>query len=295
MCIGEMPPFDHPHVFLDMGDATEIICPYCSTLFRYDAASAPARRVQLNARSRNEISNRLSRTVDRWSLMAVVAHRDHCRRGHRRAVSGLAIARRGIPRRRIRPGATTGRGRRRHSAFAQCLAHPDRARARAAIAALRRGARGIADHERAHWPRAGARAARRHGRETLWRPLLGDPPRRSAGGAARRGARRTEDHAAPRHARRGLRVPLERRDGLRAVVAPLVGRTRHRLDWRRRAVVEPARSGWGIAASRALPATPHGERWPRPTRSHPSCARPRSIYGSAAMPISSTIPCGAAA
>src|SRR5437870_13644793 len=36
MCVGELPPFDHPHVFLDMGDASEIICPYCSTLFRYD-------------------------------------------------------------------------------------------------------------------------------------------------------------------------------------------------------------------------------------------------------------------
>jgi uncharacterized Zn-finger protein len=36
MCVGAIPPFDHPHVFLDMGDATEIICPYCSTLFRVD-------------------------------------------------------------------------------------------------------------------------------------------------------------------------------------------------------------------------------------------------------------------
>jgi uncharacterized Zn-finger protein len=36
MCVGAEPPFDHPHVFLDMGDATEIICPYCSTLFRFD-------------------------------------------------------------------------------------------------------------------------------------------------------------------------------------------------------------------------------------------------------------------
>lgn len=35
-CVGEIPPFDHPHEFLDMGDAREIICPYCSTLFRYD-------------------------------------------------------------------------------------------------------------------------------------------------------------------------------------------------------------------------------------------------------------------
>jgi uncharacterized Zn-finger protein len=35
MCIGAKPPFDHPHIFLDMGDETEIICSYCSTLFRY--------------------------------------------------------------------------------------------------------------------------------------------------------------------------------------------------------------------------------------------------------------------
>ena len=38
MCIGAKPPFDHPHVFLDMGDDKEIICPYCSTLYRYDPA-----------------------------------------------------------------------------------------------------------------------------------------------------------------------------------------------------------------------------------------------------------------
>ncbi|MCC6778549.1 MAG: zinc-finger domain-containing protein [Hyphomicrobiales bacterium] len=37
MCVGAIPPFDHPHVFLDMGDADEIICPYCSTLYRHDA------------------------------------------------------------------------------------------------------------------------------------------------------------------------------------------------------------------------------------------------------------------
>jgi uncharacterized Zn-finger protein len=41
MCEGELAPFDHPHVFLDMGDADEIICPYCSTLFRYDATLDP--------------------------------------------------------------------------------------------------------------------------------------------------------------------------------------------------------------------------------------------------------------
>lgn len=36
MCIGASPPLDHPHSFLDMGGGEEIICPYCSTLFRYD-------------------------------------------------------------------------------------------------------------------------------------------------------------------------------------------------------------------------------------------------------------------
>lgn len=36
MCIGARPPFDHPHNFLDMGDDTEVVCPYCSTVYRYD-------------------------------------------------------------------------------------------------------------------------------------------------------------------------------------------------------------------------------------------------------------------
>lgn len=39
-CVGALPPFDHPHVFLDMGKDNEIVCPYCSTLFVYNAALA---------------------------------------------------------------------------------------------------------------------------------------------------------------------------------------------------------------------------------------------------------------
>ena len=35
-CIGALPPFDHPHVYLDMGDENEIVCPYCSTLYKHD-------------------------------------------------------------------------------------------------------------------------------------------------------------------------------------------------------------------------------------------------------------------
>jgi uncharacterized Zn-finger protein len=37
MCVGANPPFDHPHVFLDLGNDNEIICPYCSTLYRFAA------------------------------------------------------------------------------------------------------------------------------------------------------------------------------------------------------------------------------------------------------------------
>jgi uncharacterized Zn-finger protein len=35
-CMGATPPHDHPHVYLDMGDDGQIVCPYCSTLFLYD-------------------------------------------------------------------------------------------------------------------------------------------------------------------------------------------------------------------------------------------------------------------
>ncbi len=35
MCIGALPPLDHPHIFIDMGTADEAICPYCSTLYTY--------------------------------------------------------------------------------------------------------------------------------------------------------------------------------------------------------------------------------------------------------------------
>ena len=41
MCVGETPPFDHPHIFIDMGSANEAICPYCSTLFRHNAGLGP--------------------------------------------------------------------------------------------------------------------------------------------------------------------------------------------------------------------------------------------------------------
>jgi uncharacterized Zn-finger protein len=41
MCVGALPPFDHPHVYCDMGDDVEHVCPYCSTLYRHDPALKP--------------------------------------------------------------------------------------------------------------------------------------------------------------------------------------------------------------------------------------------------------------
>ena len=35
MCTGANPPFDHPHIFIDMGDEEEAVCSYCSTLYRH--------------------------------------------------------------------------------------------------------------------------------------------------------------------------------------------------------------------------------------------------------------------
>ncbi len=45
MCVGANPPFDHPHVFLDMGSDAEKVCPYCSTLYRYNASLAADRTI----------------------------------------------------------------------------------------------------------------------------------------------------------------------------------------------------------------------------------------------------------
>ena len=51
MCVGAKPPLDHPHVFLDMGGDDEIICPYCSTLYRFDARAQPARGTPVRMRA----------------------------------------------------------------------------------------------------------------------------------------------------------------------------------------------------------------------------------------------------
>ena len=41
-CMGARPPFDHPHVYLDMGSDSQILCPYCSTLYVHTDRLGPA-------------------------------------------------------------------------------------------------------------------------------------------------------------------------------------------------------------------------------------------------------------
>jgi len=50
MCIGANPPFDHPHIFLDMGEDREIICPYCSTVYRFNPGLDAAKSIPENCR-----------------------------------------------------------------------------------------------------------------------------------------------------------------------------------------------------------------------------------------------------
>jgi len=37
-CMGALPPHDHPHVYLTMGERADILCPYCSTQYRINPA-----------------------------------------------------------------------------------------------------------------------------------------------------------------------------------------------------------------------------------------------------------------
>lgn len=37
MCVGALPPFDHPHVFLEMGKGNKTICPYCATHYVFNS------------------------------------------------------------------------------------------------------------------------------------------------------------------------------------------------------------------------------------------------------------------
>ena len=49
MCTGASVPYDHPHIFIDMGADKEAVCPYCSTLYKYDPSLAATESRPANA------------------------------------------------------------------------------------------------------------------------------------------------------------------------------------------------------------------------------------------------------
>jgi uncharacterized Zn-finger protein len=49
MCVGALPPFDHPHIFIDMGKEDDVVCPYCSTHYVFNAALTPGTSQPLSA------------------------------------------------------------------------------------------------------------------------------------------------------------------------------------------------------------------------------------------------------
>jgi uncharacterized Zn-finger protein len=40
-CIGESPPQDHPHIYINMGQTDTILCPYCGTRSRFSSRLTP--------------------------------------------------------------------------------------------------------------------------------------------------------------------------------------------------------------------------------------------------------------
>jgi uncharacterized Zn-finger protein len=55
-CIGDKPPQDHPHIYLNMGDASEIVCPYAP---RYSVSIRPWAHAKLIQNLRSAGSQRL--------------------------------------------------------------------------------------------------------------------------------------------------------------------------------------------------------------------------------------------
>jgi uncharacterized Zn-finger protein len=49
MCVGALPPFDHPHIYIDMGKDNDVVCSYCSTHYLFNPELAPGTSEPLSA------------------------------------------------------------------------------------------------------------------------------------------------------------------------------------------------------------------------------------------------------
>lgn len=56
MCIGALPPFDHPHIYIDMGDEAEAVCPYCSTHYVFNPGLPAGTSEPLSAVYQHEVA-----------------------------------------------------------------------------------------------------------------------------------------------------------------------------------------------------------------------------------------------
>ena len=243
MCVGANPPFDHPHVFLDMGSDNEKVCPYCSTLFRYSpglkaSETRPDGCLYVAASGLSRVTG--SRTGNDRAPASHHRRRRHCRadrraRLRRARLFGAALRARGKP----RPD------RRRASAFAERGAPPARARRhrcaaprgrsprrrwrcamRASLAVLARVRLG--DFAEQRW---GAPYLVAH-RADLHSALLAPPSGTQAGHPIVTGAA-VRDFALYAD---GVTVSIDRDGKVVATFGPHAGRRRRRL-------VEPARAG----------------------------------------------------
>ena len=185
-------PFDHPHVFLDMGDDREIICPYCSTL--YPACAGSRRRRFAASRMRVEGQGRLTSAPASRTIVVAGA-------GIGGLTAAIALAE-----------------QRFHVIVLEKAAQLDEAGAgiqlspNASGVLIRLGLEkqliervvapdDITHRRRAQRPADRPHPARRVRADALWRALLDRPSRRPAGRAARTRARKSRHRSASRRRR----------------------------------------------------------------------------------------------
>ena len=200
--MGARPPYDHPHVYLDMGADGQILCPYCSTLYVHDARLAPDATEPDGlpgwSGGRRGLSRRQAR--EPWPTPAPILIAGG-------GIGGLALAlalaksgRRSIV---LEQRETLRDGRRRHPARTQ-------RRARAAAAGTGRGAASRGRRARCpgvHDGRTGRALARAAARALD----CGSPRRSLLGGASRRPARALLTAAASAEPRITLRAGFDAR------------------------------------------------------------------------------------
>ena len=168
---------------------------------------------------------------------------------------GAVAGTRRVARHCARAGGQAGRGRRRHSALAECHPHPERARIARTAGVFGHRARGNPRHGRALGPReiVAHPVGRRRG-AALRRAISHHPSRRSAVRACGSRAQPARYRAQARHPGRRFRDPRQRHHRAGPPRPRHDRRARHRADRRRRRVVEHASAHRQDSTSRDSPA-----------------------------------------